>query len=483
MPFELAADALPISASAPTVPGAEARPGVLRLLRFTALGMPLAAVEAPLTTYVPPLYAAIFGFNLATIGAIFLIARLWDAVIDPAIGVLSDRTRSRWGRRRPWIAAGAVFFAIGAVGAFVPPKGAGAVGLSVALFTLYLGYSMITTPLSAWVGELSAQYHERTRITTYAMVMTALALLLSLVLPSALAVRLANQPATELAAMGAMVFILLIITLPLGLGAVPEPAPAKGPLPPLHLRETAGFVLREKLLLRVLASNGAVRLGQGIRTALFVFFVSAYMGRPALAPVLFLYQYLFGILACPIWLMIGRRVGKARAAVAGELIQMAINLTLLLVTPGAWPLLIALTTAQGLAQGSGNLMLRSIVADVADAHRLETGHDRVGLFFSVFSLSDKAGLALAVGIALPLVGALGFAPGHANTAAALFHLKAVFALGPALAHLVSAAVVNGFPLDETRHSEIRRALAARDAAGLVSDASHDRWLAQIDRDA
>jgi len=483
MAFELAANDVPISGTQSAAPDTDAKPGIARLLRFASLGMPLAAVEAPLTTYVPPLYAAIFGFNLATIGAIFLIARLWDAVIDPAIGVLSDRTRGRWGRRRPWIAAGSVLFAIGAFGAFVPPKGAGAVTLSIALFTLYLGYSMIATPFAAWTGELSAQYHERTRITTYAMVMTALALLLALVLPSALAVRLANQPATELAAMGAMVFVLLAITLPLGLGALPEPAPAKGPLPPLHLRETAGFVLREKLLLRVLASNGAVRLGQGIRTALFVFFVSSYMGRPALAPALFLYQYLFGILACPIWLMIGRRLGKARAAVAGELIQMTINLSLLLVAPGAWPLLIALTTAQGLAQGSGNLMLRSIVADVADAHRLETGHDRVGLFFSVFSLSDKAGLALAVGIALPLVGALGFTPGHVNTAAALFHLKAVFALGPALAHLVSAAVVKGFPLDETRHSEIRRALAARDAAGLVSDASHDRWLAQADRDA
>jgi glycoside/pentoside/hexuronide:cation symporter, GPH family len=458
-------------------------PSLVRLWRFAALVMPIAAVEVPLTTYVPPLYAAIFGFNLATIGAIFLFARLWDALIDPMVGVLSDRTRSRWGRRRPWIAGGAAVFALGAALVFVPPPHAGPALLSVALFTLYLGYSMMATPLSAWTGELSGHYHERTRITTFVMVMTALALLLALVLPSALATRLAGHPATELAAMGAMVFALLLVALPLGLGAVDEPAPTGEALPPLHLRETIGFVLREKLLLRVIASNGAVRLGQGIRTALFVFFVSAYMGRPTLAPALFLYQYLFGILACPIWLAVGRRIGKGRAAVAGELVQVAINLALLTVVPGAWPLLIALTTAQGLAQGSGNLMLRAIVADVADAHRLETGHDRVGLFFSVFALSDKAGPALAVGVALPLVGALGFMPGHANGADALFALKLVFALGPALAHLLSFAVIRGFPLDEARHGEIRRALAARDAAGLVSNPSHDRWLAEEAREA
>lgn len=458
------------------------RPAVLRLVRFAAMAMPLAAVEVPLTTYVPPLYASLFGLGLPTIGAIFLLARLWDAVIDPAIGLLSDRTRTRFGRRRPWIAVGSVLFSLGALAAFLPPAWFGPLALSAALFVLYLGYSMIATPLAAWSGELSGQYHERTRIATYTMVMTALALLLALVLPSVLATRLAGQPGLQLAAMGAMVAVLLVITLPLGLGALPEPAPAAGPPPPFHLRETVRFLARETLLLRVLASNGAVRLGQGVRTALFVFFVAQYMNSPALAPALFLYQYVFGILACPLWLAIGRRIGKSRAAVAGELLQMAINLGLLLVQPGGWPLLLALTTAQGLAQGSGNLMLRAIVADVVDAHRLETGHDRIGLFFSVFSLSDKAGLALAVGVALPLVGWLGFDPNHANTAAALFGLKAVFALGPALSHLISAVIIHGFPLDEARHGEIHRALAARDAAGLASDPRHDQALAEARRE-
>jgi hypothetical protein len=112
--------------------------------------------------------------------------------------------------------------------------------------------------------------------------------------------------------MGAMVFVLLVTTIPLGLGAVAEPAPASDTVPPVRLLENVGFILREKLLLRVIASNSAVRLGQGIRTALFVFFVSHYMGSPKLAPALFLYQYLFGILACPLWLAIGRRIGKGR---------------------------------------------------------------------------------------------------------------------------------------------------------------------------
>jgi len=125
MAFELTADATQI----PAAPTASTSPGVVRLLRFASLVMPIAAVEVPLTTYVPPLYTAIFGFNLAKVGAIFLFARAWDALIDPAIGLLSDRTRSRWGRRRPWIVGGAAIFVAGALVVFLPPQGAGAITL------------------------------------------------------------------------------------------------------------------------------------------------------------------------------------------------------------------------------------------------------------------------------------------------------------------------------------------------------------------
>lgn len=448
-----------------------------KLARFAALGMPLAAVEVPLSTYVPPLYASAFGFDLATVGLIFLAARLWDAVIDPGIGILSDRTRSRFGRRRPWIAAGGAIFLLGAVPVFLPPAGFGPVLLSAALFTLYLGYSMIATPYAAWSGELAGQYHERTRIATYAQVMTSLALLLALVLPSLMAARFTGAPRLELAAMGAMVAVLLLPALALGLTALPEPPLAPAPIERDSFGRALRLVFTDRLLLRVLASNFAVRLGQGIRTAIFVFFVAHYIGRPTWAPGLFLLQYLFGILACPIWLAVGRRIGKSRAAVAGELAQAAINLALLLLAPGSVALLFALTVAQGLAQGSGNLMLRAIVADVADHHRLTTGHDRIGLFYSVFSLSDKAAFAVAVGVALPLLAWLGFDPSRSNPPAVLEALKAVFALGPALAHILSAAIIRGFPLSETSHGEIRRMLAARDAVGLYSDTQREALLA------
>jgi len=255
----------------------------------------------------------------------------------------------------------------------------------------------------------------------------------------------------------------------LTLRAFPEAAPASpapaAPQAKPSFTATLRVVLREKLLLRVILSDMAVTFGQGVRGALFIFVVTFYMGLPKLGAALMLAQFIFGIAAGPIWMQIAKHFGKHRTAVAGELVQVAINASLLLLAPGSVGLLIALTLAQGLAQGSGNLMLRAMVADIADRHRLETGQDRTALFYSAFSISMKAGMALAVGVALPLVGAAGFDPAAAqNTPAALQALLLVFALGPALAHLASAALLRGFTLDEAAHETIRRELDRRAAA-------------------
>jgi Na+/melibiose symporter-like transporter len=218
-------------------------------------------------------------------------------------------------------------------------------------------------------------------------------------------------------------------------------------------------------------------LGQMTRGALFVFFVTSYMRLPAWSSGLFLVQFIFGIAAGPIWMLISRRLGKHRTVIAGEITQVLINLGLLCVVPGSLPLLLGLTIAQGLAQGSGNLMLQAMVADVADEHRLRTGEDRKALFFSVFSISQKASMAASVGIALPFVAWLGFDPHAAsNSPQALHGLQLTFALAPAILHAVAALLIRGFRLDAEAHAEVRRKLAERDA-GTDVGVAHSRRTA------
>jgi GPH family glycoside/pentoside/hexuronide:cation symporter len=437
--------------------------GALSTLGLAALSAPFAALAAagmPLAVYLPPYYAQDLGLGLPLVGAIFMLSRIWDAATDPLIGSLSDATRSRFGRRKPWIAAGAPIFALAAAAIFAPglfgvhPN---ALWLGAWLAVFFLGWTMIQIPLSAWGGELSGEYQQRSRVATYVQGATAIGLLTVLILPVLLG-KLGSTE-TKTLSMGMFIVATALPTVSAALFLVREP-----PLPPASATRTRPWaalplLLREPLLMRILASDFAVTLGQTVRGSLFVFFVSAYAGRPDLAAGLFLLQFVFGVFVAPIWLRISYRLGKHRTAVAAELLQTAINLGLLAVAPNSLPLLVGLTIAQGLTQSAGNLMLRATVADVADKHRLETGQDRTGLFFSVFSLATKFGQAAAVGVALPLVAFLGFRPGQANAPEALDGLKLVFALGPALAHLVSAALMAGFSLDARRHGEIRRALA------------------------
>ncbi|KQS04988.1 sodium:melibiose symporter [Sphingomonas sp. Leaf357] len=439
------------------------RPDGLRLLGFGSLAIPIAGAGLPLVLFVPQLYATHYGLSLAAIGLVFFIGRFWDVVSDPLVGALSDRTRSRFGRRRPWIAAGGVLFGVGSTLLFFPPDIVSPLYLGVVLFIFYSGWTMIEIPFSAWAGELSGEYHERTRVVTYQATMRAIGLVLTLILPTLLEQVRPADIALKLHVVGGFILITLAPTLLLTLFALPEPARPIERLPRARFWQTATLILRDRLLLRVLASDTVVTAGQSIRAGLIVFFAVNYMGLPAWASGLYLLQFTFGILAGPIWLAIGKRHGKRRTAIAGELAQAAINIGLIAVFPGMLWLLIALAVAQGLTQGSGNLMLRAMVADVADAHELETGHNRTGLFFSVFSLTMKLGPAIGIGLALPLVAWFGFQPKGHSCPESLEALKYVFALGPALAHIVAASLIWRFPLDEAAHTEIRRALDTRAA--------------------
>jgi Na+/melibiose symporter-like transporter len=421
--------------------------------------------------HLPAIYAQQFGLSLAVIGAIFLGERLWGAVADPLIGALSDRTRGRFGRRRPWIVAGSALFGLSGALLFFPAASwVSPLYLTASLFLFYLGWSMVQIPYLAWSGETYGGYHERTRIATFQTVAGSASLLVVLILPTIIDQISPRDGSLKLAAMGSVVLVSLIVSLTLTLRSQSEAPAAPSSGAHLSLRQTLGALFGHPLLRRVLLSDFAVTVGQSIRSTLIIFFVTHYMGLPQWASGLFLFQFVFGIVAGPIWAQIGYRIGKHHAAVAGELVQVAINLGLLLVVPGQIGLLLVLTLAQGLAQGSGNLMLRSMVADIADEHRLRTGEDRTALFFSAFSLSSKAGMAAAVGIALPLVGWLGFDPAAAaNSPDALRGLLYVFALGPAIAHLLSAWLIHGFPLDEAAHTKIRRALDERDHAAQPAE--------------
>ena len=436
-----------------------------RLIAHSMINVAIVGAMVPIALYLPPIYAQHYGMSLYVLGAIFLSERIWGTFTDPLVGWLCDRTVSRHGRRKVWIAWGSALFALSYAYLFFPLGHVSAVGLTVALFVLFLSWSMIVVPYYAWSGELSADYHERTRITTYQTVIASVAQALILVLPALVDAWRPGDAVLKLNLLGLAVLLPMIPGTMLALASFPDTAPApKRPPRRASWREIAAAVLAERTILRIMLADFAILFAQSIRGGLLVFYVTFVAGMPRLASSLFLFQFVFGIAAAPIWQRIARRTGKHRAVIAAELAQFAINLCLVLVGAGNVALLLVLTMLQGLTQGSGNLLLRAMLADVADDYRLRTGQDRSALLFSVLSTSGKAGSAIPLGLALPLIAWFGFDPKLAvNPHGALLALALTFALGPALAHLAALLLIRRYPIDEARQIEIRQALARRDA--------------------
>jgi len=425
---------------------------------LAAIYVPVTAAAQPVVAWLPAILARDYGVSLTLVGTLYLAGQLLNCALDPVVGALSDRTQSRFGRRRPWIAAGGVLFLVGSTFLFFPPSSPSAVWLAGALAAYYAGLAMLSTPLLAWSGELAPDYHDRTRAASIFTLWQSVALVGALGLAALAQYLRPGDGPLQLTLFGLLVAVTAIPALWLTLSNRDD-SPPRLVTTPLSPFAALRAVFGNPLLLRVLASDAAVRAGQGIRTTLLLFYVTFYLGRPEWGAGLFLFQYAFGMLSAPIWQRIGVRLGKRNAAILAEVLQALINLALVLTTPDRFWLVLILAFAQGLTQGSGNIMLRSMVADVADKQRAETGEERAGLYYSIFALADKLGGAVAAGIALPLIAWFGFDPkAPANTPEALNGLLLVFSIGPALAHAISAAVISGFSLDADQHHAIRRRL-------------------------
>lgn len=411
-----------------------------RLAAFSVTSIATGGFNIPLQTYLPAFYPTVIGMDLATVGLVFMISRLWSAAADPVIGWASDHTRTRIGRRKPWILGGGVLFLLSLLAVFSPPAGATPLYLGGWLLLLCLGWTATSTPLYAWGGEMASSPVERARIQAYIQTGSSIGIFLVLVLPAVLDALGRGNPEVRVGSMGALVAAVLaggmvLIAFLFREPPLPERAPTGA-----NWQKGLKAVLTDAALWRIVASDFFVALGQGFRTAVFLFFVTRYMGMASPAMLLML-QYAFGMFAAPLWARISYRFGRLRTLIMAEGVQVAINLMVLFLTPDRMWLFILLIVGQGLTQGSGNLMLRSMIYDVADRHREGSGVERAGLFSSVFNVTTNAAYAIAVGIALSVVGLLGFDPRSSGSeGVAGVHL--FFAIGPAVGHSLSILVIS-----------------------------------------
>lgn len=429
---------------------------------FAAPAAPLLALGLPTIMFLPHYYVTELG--IAGGAAIFVLARVLDIFIDPMLGGLQDRTETRWGRRRFWLVVlcpllmGFVWFAFLGLTPW-----SGFVVATLAVVTMFLTFSAMMISHLGWAGELIPTYHGRTRVLGAVQAASMFGQVAILAAAAYVVQGLGGGNGDAVAVIGWSIVLLLPIMTAIAVLTVPERR--LPPQPHIGLRQSFAALAQNKFAQRVLLTDLLFGITQGVAGTLFLFYFQFVLRFENQSQTLLFIYFVAGLIGVPVWISLGRRLGKHRA-LQGAFIYTAITTALIPFMPaGNFSIAAPIMAFAGLAQGGGILLTRSLMADVVDEDELRTGRRRSGLYFGLLLTTSKAGIT-AGPIALLLLQAVGFDATlrEGNSSATLAALTGLFIWAPIVISLLAALSLRKYPLDEKRQAELHAAIEARHAA-------------------
>lgn len=429
----------------------------------------------PLNALIPAFYAKNTATTLAEVGFVFLVARLYDAVADPAVGYLSDRTRSPLGRRKPWIMAGGLLAAASAWLLFNPGPTAGAAYLLPVAFAFYTAYSMLTVPLSAWGAELTSGYEQRSFVSGLLTFMGVVGLLLFMGLPVLLSSPLLPLfPTAEITPpMLKLLGWLIVIGAPLCILPSVLWTP-RGVEAASHEKLRFGDLIRSIRLNppfgRFLAAYLMSSLGYGVYYATTYMFLDSYLGLADKFPLIYSIAAVSQIVAIPFWTRLCQRFERHHIWAIGIAV-FGLVLPIRLILPhgaaGFVPL-IGLTLLGSAFNAASQVPQMAVLADCIDYAAAKTGASLAGSYYAIQQFVLKASLALGGAAAFLALQLLGYDPKvQAHTDGSLAGLAAVHSAVPLALYCVAAVILWGFPLTRKRQAELRESLNAAAPSPIV----------------
>ncbi|MBJ7510293.1 MFS transporter [Brevundimonas sp.] len=435
------------------------------LAAFSGPCLPLAAFGVALPVTLPEFYATYVGLELGVVATVFMAVRLIDIVFDPFLGWGMDKTRTRFGRYRPWMALATPMLMLAALMMFVLVQpGAPAVYLFGWLLFLYLGFSIGTLGQLGWAAVLAPQYDQRSRVYGWWQVFNIIGVVLILVLPTVVVQTGIGTYADGVRIMGWGIIIALPVTIGLAMVAVPEPVTA-GDQPHGSLGAYLAL-LKTPVVRKLLIADLLLGVAPGITGSLLFFFFGQIRGYDHTEAGLFmLFYFVAGLCGAPFWAWLATRVGKDRGLAIASLVSAVLYIGATLVPGGNFALTAVVMFIAGLPYAAGLFLTRAMMADAGDQERFETGVDRTGLMLSILSATTKIGhvVALVPYLILQWVGFRAVPGPNGNSDASLLTLQILFIAVPGLLLALTAWVLKNYPLTAARHNEIRKALDARDA--------------------
>ncbi len=386
----------------------------------------------------------------AVVSVLFGLAKLWDGVSGPLIGSWSDRLRSRFGRRRPFLVGSLPLLVFGYVMLWMVP-GTLAGGLVIAwiafaLFVFFTAFDLYTLPHMALGAELSTDSHERTRLFAVRQMSFTVGILLAFggiqVAMNAGDPRLA---AAELAIPAALVAALVLAVTPFTLREPVRAGRSGGRgLVPAFRDVLATSAARRLLGVELIESAGVGAVG-----TMAPYIAEYLLRRPEVVGVLPAAYVISGVVAIPLWVRASRSFGKRETWMAAMGIAAAAFAGIWWVGPGDLALLLVLLAVAGAAMGCGGVLGKALLADVIDLDERRTGERKEGVYSAASTLALKVGAALSIAASGPVMTLSGFTPNVEQSEESLRGIRVLFAGLPCAGFLVGAWLFRGFSLAGT----------------------------------
>ena len=408
----------------------------------------------------------VVGLRPALAGTAMMIAKQWDWINDPLIGHISDRTSSRWGRRRPFLLFGFIPFGVTFTLLWWKPSFQSQIGLAAFYVGAYVLYDAAATfvymPYFALTPELTPDYDERTTLTTYRMAFSILGSLIAFTVPWLIIGSFRPENGYRIWLNGA-VFALasatpLLLTF-LGTQERHEPKAVSSP----SLRESLKAILANRPFLLSIGLFLLTWLAMNVIQAILLYFLKYWLHMENQSDAIFAAIFVTALLVLPLWEWVSRHSNKRLAYIGGIAFWCFVQIVLVLTNPGTSPTVIfGLAALAGIGVSAAHVLPWAIIPDAIEWDELQTGQRHEGMFYSLLMLMQKA----ATGLALFLLGMAldwsGYVPNAAvQSNRALMTIRAFTGPVPALLLCGGIALAVVYPITREEHLAVRRALAQR----------------------
>ena len=440
----------------------------LTLWNKIAFGM--GDVGFALTSVMLSMFLAVFltdvvGLRPAHVAIVVFIGRTWDYINDPMVGFIADRTRTKWGRYRPYMLWSALPFGITFILLWIVPPIESQVGLVIYYSAIYFIHEAATTfgliPYVSLTPTLTSDYDERTTLTSFRMVFSMIGSLIATVGPVAV-IGTIDASKRQLI-LYVMIVMGLISSLPM-LGTffgVREKVKPSTERP--KLKESLKAAFNNKPFLYAMGIYLLTITGLEIGSAMTLYFYRYSLGIAEEAEIFAAIMFIVGIVMIPFWAFVSKKLDKAKAFMIGTGLMILTRILLMFFTPDTPRIyLYIVTVLAGIAFSAGQSLPWAIMPDPVDYDEYKTGKRREGVFYSLIILCKSIAVSISLPLLLVAMDAAGYvANADVQSKPAGFAINALSNIIPSVVFLGAIICAALYPLTRTKFDEIQAELKIR----------------------